>query len=500
MLSSPIQKVVRTFFLACILFFSLSGALFFLCIDSYFAHLSLVLSESWQRTESDALRRGDVFGPLKRQDYGSQGRQILQGIAAYRLENKSYKKIFSVGSPWEFARSQWTHDRKTKEIIRHGIFGYRVFLQIPNHRETLIVLDFKPALGARIFGFFVVAILMLFAGFVSAFFRLIKTEHDLRIKCLSKAIIEISSQAESKDIDHLKPSHELSSLWPEISGEWNSLITYVISLKLNLIKITREAAVAKTVQMLAHDVRKPFSILKLGLRQLRAVGNNPNTIDEIVSTIESTVEASRIRVDGILTDILELNAKSNADLVESISVRELIDTAIHDAFEGRDSKKVNFRFDFLDDFFVAADSHRVQRVFTNIVDNARQAIKGTGTISFFAEKTELYGRPEIKITIHNTGSYIALEDHKAIFEEFFTKGKFGGTGLGLAIAKKVVESYGGTIRCESALDSGTAFIFTLPPYLVPHTDSIKQACHKNSKFDCFSFAPNSNVDAIIRQI
>jgi CheY-like chemotaxis protein len=49
-----------------------------------------------------------------------------------------------------------------------------------------------------------------------------------------------------------------------------------------------------------------------------------------------------------------------------------------------------------------------------------------------------------------------------LFDSYFTKGKDGGTGLGLAIAKKFVTDHRGTIRCQSSVEHGTEFLFTVP--------------------------------------
>jgi two-component system CheB/CheR fusion protein len=64
----------------------------------------------------------------------------------------------------------------------------------------------------------------------------------------------------------------------------------------------------------------------------------------------------------------------------------------------------------------------------------------------------------------DNGCGISEEARKKIFEPFtrLDGHKSQGLGLGLAICKKIVESHGGTIRCESAPGGGSAFIFTLP--------------------------------------
>ena len=69
----------------------------------------------------------------------------------------------------------------------------------------------------------------------------------------------------------------------------------------------------------------------------------------------------------------------------------------------------------------------------------------------------------VKITITDTGTGIAPENMRKIFNPFFTTKDVGkGTGLGLSVSFDIIEKHGGTVKVESQLDKGTAFMIILP--------------------------------------
>lgn len=66
--------------------------------------------------------------------------------------------------------------------------------------------------------------------------------------------------------------------------------------------------------------------------------------------------------------------------------------------------------------------------------------------------------------VSNNGEIIDPSHVKSIFDPFrrLNSNNLQGTGLGLSICKKIVESHGGKIWCESRVGEGTSFMFTLP--------------------------------------
>ena len=70
------------------------------------------------------------------------------------------------------------------------------------------------------------------------------------------------------------------------------------------------------------------------------------------------------------------------------------------------------------------------------------------------------------VSVKDTGAGIPPEFIDRIFEKFVQvkehDKEIRGTGLGLSIVKEIIQAHGGQIWCESKLDVGSRFIFSLP--------------------------------------
>lgn len=102
----------------------------------------------------------------------------------------------------------------------------------------------------------------------------------------------------------------------------------------------------------------------------------------------------------------------------------------------------------------------LNQVWTNIIDNAIQAMDGNGTLTV---RTMREGDDMIRVEICDDGPGIPADDIDRIFTPFFTTKPFGeGTGLGLDLAWRiVVEKHHGNLRVESR-PGNTRFIIALP--------------------------------------
>jgi signal transduction histidine kinase len=102
----------------------------------------------------------------------------------------------------------------------------------------------------------------------------------------------------------------------------------------------------------------------------------------------------------------------------------------------------------------------LNQVWTNIIDNAIQAMGGHGTLTI---RTCAVGEDAIKVEICDDGPGIPADIVDRIFTPFFTTKAFGeGTGLGLDLAWRIVaQKHHGNIRVESK-PGDTRFSIVLP--------------------------------------
>ncbi len=132
----------------------------------------------------------------------------------------------------------------------------------------------------------------------------------------------------------------------------------------------------------------------------------------------------------------------------------------------------------------AFDHHKVQRVVSNLLENAHACTPSGGTVWLSAEpyfwerrtrqltdvaQERRWGscaRPNaVRLSVCDTGPGIAPEHHQDIFDDFVSlppPGQSRGSGLGLAIARRLVQAQNGKIWVESEVGSGSRFSFLLP--------------------------------------
>jgi signal transduction histidine kinase len=117
----------------------------------------------------------------------------------------------------------------------------------------------------------------------------------------------------------------------------------------------------------------------------------------------------------------------------------------------------------LAEIMLLADEDLLNQVWINLIYNSIKFTPPGGTIGLLLQLQE----NEPVVHIWDNGVGIAEEEQKHIFDRFYKADKSrnrnsGGSGLGLSIVKKIIDMHGGTVRVESTLGEGTAFIITLP--------------------------------------
>jgi signal transduction histidine kinase len=111
---------------------------------------------------------------------------------------------------------------------------------------------------------------------------------------------------------------------------------------------------------------------------------------------------------------------------------------------------------------IEAHGSELNQVWTNILDNAVDAMKGRGEITL---RTCRHGDEMVQVDIQDNGPGVPPEIQKRIFEPFFTTKPPGlGTGLGLHIAYTIVNNHHGSINLVSE-PGMTCFQVTLPIHL-----------------------------------
>jgi two-component system sensor histidine kinase HydH len=231
-------------------------------------------------------------------------------------------------------------------------------------------------------------------------------------------------------------------------------LTEVRTLKREVERSRRLAAVGRLAGGVAHEIRNPLSSIKGFATYFR---ERYRDVEEDRRTAEIMIqEVDRLnRVIGQLLEFARPMAVEKRPVRPDVVARRALKLVESQA----ESQGVRLESRLPGGVRVSMDADRMGQVLLNLLLNAVEAMPEGGTLELAAEIDE--ANRAARFTVSDTGQGIVRDDLARVFDPYFTT-KPTGTGLGLAVVHKIVESHGGEVRVESEAGKGTTVTVEVP--------------------------------------
>ncbi len=228
-------------------------------------------------------------------------------------------------------------------------------------------------------------------------------------------------------------------------------------------------ALGQLTSGVSHDFNNQLNGI-LGYVALMKTMTNDDTLLRYMDGIERSVRHSTELTRQLLAfSHKPENKRMNIDLVQI--VKDTVNMLKH-TVDRRIKIELNIE---PDEYFVLGNESQLNNAILNLCINARDAIKGQGTIELTLMHRQLEEVPNnllnttitpndyAVLEIKDTGSGIEPSLMSKIFKPFFTTKDVGkGTGMGLASVVDTIRSHSGAIELDSVVGKGTTFTLYLP--------------------------------------
>lgn len=288
--------------------------------------------------------------------------------------------------------------------------------------------------------------------------KIFKSEVRITLPSGGLKWIQLNSMPSSKNVTS-------QSVWSGVVLD----ITERKSMENKILEIKKLEATAILAGGIAHDFNNILTVitghLQLALHGIGLDHKNSSNLQEALRASEKTHE---------LTQKL-LSFSSDGTLVKcKYSIEKLLRSSVASVIlAGNYVADLTFAEDL---WQVEVNAEQIDKVFTNILVNAKESMQGGGRLDISAENiSSLANEPLVtqvatdskfvKIVISDTGTGIADNIRHNIFNPYFStkeRGADKGIGIGLSVALSIVERHEGHIVVDSAENVGTSVCIYLP--------------------------------------
>lgn len=377
----------------------------------------------------------------------------------WRIKNENIKRI--TFHPVEFEGSRWIfkeaivgnlYDRP-KAQITHNVPFISNGAELGRLEYVIDLVDVNAAVFGQNYVLFITVVFFFLGLLIVSNLGAIQT-----LLAIERSVNEINSITDSGQSDIIRNSikKHIASLPAGIIGTPFAQMTNRMSEALGqAARLESELAVSKAVSdmaaQVAHDIRSPLAALGAAAREMKLPEEQRTLVDGALG-----------RMQGIANDLLERYRAPGTEVkgkVETCALSGLIEQVLAEKrIQHKDKAGVKIDFSGGDGLKAAVDPKELQRIISNLVNNAVEAFDKGGLVSVDLAATD----GKVLIEIKDDGKGIPPEILAKLGQKGETHGKTGGTGLGLYHARTAVENWGGSLQIESEPGKGTAVAITLP--------------------------------------
>jgi len=303
---------------------------------------------------------------------------------------------------------------------------------------------------------------LLFVGIIGLFLFAFLTK---RLQQVSKAVQDFEQGSYDRRIE-TDSKDEIGSLARTFNQMADTINAHMEQLK-KTDELRREL-----VANVSHDLKSPLATIQGYIETLLMKGDRLSS-DEHRHFLEIVLQSTKSlnRLVGELLELSKLETKQVEPVLETFSMTDLAQDVFMKFKPGAEKRHIHLSAGIPGNLcFVKADIALIERVMSNLLDNAIKNTPERGSV-----RIELHCfNGKTRFVVSDSGKGIAPEDIPHLFERFYigrSSGRRpeGGSGLGLAISQKIMELHESTITVENRPDRGSSFSFDLPGVPVKKT-------------------------------
>ncbi|MFH1414923.1 MAG: HAMP domain-containing sensor histidine kinase [Elusimicrobiota bacterium] len=287
---------------------------------------------------------------------------------------------------------------------------------------------------------------------------------------IAKNLIDAIQKSENKNIpleeaDRFK-SEFLSDTMVQVADILEEKNTKLKETQEQLVQAEKMASIGIVTAGVVHDINNLLGSMLTNTQMLLMIEEDENK-KESLNLMQRAIRQCK----NMVKDLLDYARKETIVIDQKqINLNTSLEEACNLMQVEIEKDQIKLEKEFSENIpEVQANENELIQVFTNVLVNARKAIRkserAVGERKIIIKTSQ--DSDHVIIDIIDNGCGIPDEIRGRIFDPFFTTEDAGkGTGLGLSITKTIIDRHKGIIECKSKLDEGTTMFIKLPKIAV----------------------------------